>query len=71
MSGSGWEALTDVRDFLPNDQERSGDHPGFVGVVERPSRICGSSVGLPGCPGVVRRPSQMFGSDREALPDVR
>ena len=81
MSGSGREALLDVRDWL-------GGPPGCLGVVLIPSRMSGSctdtlpdvrkdlpkvrerSGGPTGCPGVVGRPFQMFGSGLEALLDV-
>ena len=42
MSGSGWEALPDVRDgriALPDDRERSRRRPGGPSVVEMPSRM--------------------------------
>ena len=81
MSGSGLEALPDVR-------ECSGGPPRCPGVfgrlavypeeVGRPSRMSGSgreplpdvqewSRQPPGCPGEVGRPSRMAGSGREAL----
>ena len=60
MSGSGREALTDVREW-------SGGPNRCPGVVRRPFRMSGSgrealqdvrewSGGPHGCPGVVRRP---------------
>ena len=80
MSGSGREALWDVREWL-------GVHPGCPGVVGRLSRMSGvvgrpsqmskscrealSEGGLPRCPGVVGRPSQMSERGREALRDVQ
>ena len=84
MSGGGWEALPDVREW-------SGAPTGFLDVIKMHSQMSGSGrktprmygSGLealldvrewlrcpPGCPGVVGRPSQMFGSGREILPDV-
>ena len=74
MSGSGREALPDVREW-------SGGPPGCPGVVWRPTQMSECSGGppgcpevvrrTPGCPGVVGRPSRMFGSGRETLPDVQ
>ena len=61
MSGSSREALRNVREWsvaLQNVREWSGDPPGYLGVVGRPSRMFG-------------RPSRMSGSCREAIPDVR
>ena len=85
MSGSGREALPDIREW----SGLSPGCPGVVGIISRmsgsgrgPSWMSGSSQkafpdvrewsgGPPGCPAVVERPSQMSGSDRKALPDVR
>ena len=82
MSGSGREALPDVRAWL-------GGPPECLGVSVKPSRIFESdqkvlpdgrdallniwewSSGPPGCPGVVGSPSRTFGSGREDLPDVQ
>ena len=68
MSGSGWEALADVREWSAGPRRC----PGVVGM---PSRMSGSgrecSCGPPGCPGVVVRPFRIFGSARVALLDVR
>ena len=66
MSGSGQEALPDVREW-------SGGHLGCPRVVGRPSLMSGSgresnlnvqkwTGGPPGCPGVVERHCQMSGS---------
>ena len=74
MSGSGREALPDVRKL-------SRGAPGCLGVVESPSRMSGScrltlpdvrewSRGPPGCPEVVGRPSRMSRSGQEAFLDV-
>ena len=85
MSGSGREALPDVREW-------SGGTPGCPGIIDRPSRMSGSgrspsrtsgssretlgdvwewSGGPFGFPGLVGRPSRMSGSGREAVPDVQ
>ena len=71
MSGSGWEALKDVLEWLrgpPGCPEGSSGCPGVFRhppvcpvVVRRPSRMSWS----------VQTPSSMSGSFREALPDVR
>ena len=61
MSGSGREALADVREWLeslPDVRGSSGLPPGCPGVVGSPSRVVG-------------RPTQMFGRDQESLSDVR
>ena len=61
MSVSGWEALSDVREW-------SGGPHGYPGVVRRPCRLSGSgqealldvrelSGGPAECPRVGRRPS--------------
>ena len=71
MSGSGREALLDVRQLL-----------GVPRMLGRPSRFFGShwetipdvrewSGVTPGSSRVVMRPSRMSVSCREALPDVR
>ena len=83
MSGSGWEAFPDVREW-------SGGPPGcsrevwrlsrMFGVIRGPSRMSRSgrealpnvqewSGVSPGCPRVVGRRSWMSGSGRKALPD--
>ena len=49
------------RETLPNVWEWSEGAPRCLGVVGRPSEICGSGRG----------PSRMFGSGREALSEVR
>ena len=85
MSGSGREALPDVREW-------SGRPRGCPGVIGRPSRMSGIgrkaiptsesgqevlrnvlewSGGPPGCPRVVGMLSEICGIGREALPDVR
>ena len=82
MSGSGREALSNVRDW-------SGVPPGCPGVVERPSGMSENgretlpdirealsdvlvwSGSSSSCPEVVGMPSLIFGSVRKALPDVR
>ena len=75
MSGSGREALPDVRLWsgtLPVVLDWCGRHPGCPGVVVTPSRKYESGrEALPKCLVVVGRLSQMSGSCREALPDVR
>ena len=74
-SGSGQEALLDLRDW-------SGKPPGYPGMVERLSRVSGNgrktlpyvqewSGGPPKCPGVIGRLSRMSGSCREAILEVR
>ena len=78
MSGSGQEALPNVREWLRGPPEC----PGVVGrpsqclrMFGRPSRMAGSgrealpdvrewSGGPPECPGVVERHSRMSGSGR-------
>ena len=71
MSGSGWEALPDVREWL------GGPHR-CPGVVGRPSQVFKSGwealpdvrewlKGYPECPGVVRRPSRMSESGRRSF----
>ena len=42
MSRSGWETLTDVEGSLLDIQEFSGDPPGCLGVVGRPTWMPGS-----------------------------
>ena len=82
MSGSGREALPDVREWL-------GGPSGCPEVIGRHSRMSGSgwedlpgdqkafpevwewSGDPPGSPGVVGNPSRMSGCGREALLDVR
>ena len=75
MSGSGREALSDVRecsDTLQCIRKRLGGPPGCLGVVERPLRMSRSgrdgllnvrerSVGPPEWPGVIGRPYRMTG----------
>ena len=61
MSGSCWEALTDVRKWL-------GGPPKCLGVVGKPSRMFEKPTQSP---GVVGRPSRMSGSCWEAFTDVR
>ena len=63
MSGSGREALPDVR-------ERLGGSPGCPGVFGRLSRMASSCQEALSYPVIVGRPSRMSGSGREALPDV-
>ena len=58
MSGSGWEAVPDVRELMVGPHGWSGVPPGCPGVVGRPSRVVGW-------------PSQMSGSGQETVPDVR
>ena len=53
MSGSGREALPNVREACSDVREWSGNPPGFLGVVGSPSRMSG-------------RPIRMFASSREA-----
>ena len=60
MTGSGREALPDVRDW-------SG---GLLGGREAYPDVREPSVGPPGCPRVVGKPFQLSGSSREALLDV-
>ena len=60
MSGSGLEALSDVREAIPVVRE----------WWEALADVREWSGCPPGCPGVIRMPSQMFGSCRETLPDV-
>ena len=82
MSGSGLEALSDIRETHSHVRERSGSSLKCPGVVWRPSRMSGCgwealldvrvwSGGPPGCPGVVGRPSQTSGSGRDAILDVQ
>ena len=85
MSGSGREALLNVRESLKalsDVQLWSGVPTGFRGVVGRPTGKSGCeretlpdvrlwSGGLPGSPGMVGRSSQMYRSLRGSLPDVR
>ena len=82
MSGSGREALLDVREWseaLPDVREWLGDPPGWFG---RPFRMFGSGLetlsnvwewsrSRSECPGVVGKHSRMFGSVRAAIQDVR
>ena len=70
MSGSGREAILDVREW-------SGGPPGCLGVVERTSRMSGScqetlsDCGRPSQMGMVGSPSSMSESGREAFPEFR
>ena len=68
MSGSGLEAL-------PNVREWSGGPPACPGVVERPSRMCGSGPDTltmsRKTSRMTRRTSRMSRSGREDLADVR
>ena len=85
MSGSGRDALLDVREW-------SGGPPGYPGVVGSPLRmsVCDWealsdvrewweallnirvwSKGYSECPEMVRRPTRMSASGRETLPDFR
>ena len=61
MSGSGREALPDVREWSVDPPE----------CLETRQDVQGWSGGLPGYPGVVGKPSRMSGSGREAIADVR
>ena len=61
MSGSGREAIPDVRML-------SGGHPESPGD---PTDIPEWSGGYLGCPRVVGRPSRMSGSGREILTNIR
>ena len=81
-SGSGWEALPEVREW-------SVGNPGGPGVVGRPSRssrrpirrfrsgreaipdVLEWSKGPPEGPGVVEMPTRRSGSGRETLTEVR
>ena len=85
MTGSGWLALPDVREWSRGYPECPGvvrSLSGNSGVVVRPSRMSGSgpeslskvqewSGGPPGCPGMIGMPYRMSGNCQEALPDVR
>ena len=81
MSGSGREALPNVREWWEALHDVLLTTPGHRGVVGKTSRMSGSSReilpdvrewsgGLPECPGVVDSFYQMCGSGRETLPDV-
>ena len=43
MSGNGWEALSDVREWSGDHPVRLGDPPGCPEVIGKPFRISGSS----------------------------
>ena len=60
MSGSGQEALLDVREW-------SSGPPGCPGVVERPYRTSRSGVSLS---QMSEKPSRMSRSGRDSFPDV-
>ena len=85
MSGSGWECIPNIWEWL-RDPSRcpgvAGCPPGCPEVVGSPSLMSGNvreahldvcewSGGPPGCPGVIWKPSLMFGSGQEFIPDVR
>ena len=61
MSGSGLEALPNVREAVPVVRE-------WWEALADVREWSGCS---PGCPEVVGRPSRMSGSDQDALPDDR
>ena len=61
MSGSGWEALTGVRDALPDLREWSGVLHRIPGEVCRPFPMSGCG----------REALLEIGSCREAIPEVR
>ena len=75
MSGSGREAITDVRKSRPDVRECLGGPPVCSVVLGRSSRMSRSgrevlpnvqewSGGPPGCSGVIGRPSRMSESGR-------
>ena len=64
MSGSGWEALTDDREFL-------GNPPGCPGVVGRPVGCPGVVRSFSRMSKSGRRPYWLSRSGRETLPNVR
>ena len=68
MSGSGREALPNVREWLGNPPGCPGSLHGCLGVVGSPSQKLGGPLE---CLGLVRRLSQMSESGLEALPDVQ
>ena len=74
MSGSGQEALSDVREWSGGPRRCSGvigRPPGCSGVIGWPSRMSGSvRKALPDS-GSGREALTMSGSGRKALPDVR
>ena len=72
MSGSGWEALPDVREALPDVREWTRGPPGFAGVAGRPSQMSGSDrEALPGVREWSGGRSGCSWSDQEILPNVR
>ena len=82
MTRGGREALTDVRETLPDVREWSEVPSSCLGVVSWHSWMPRSgreslpvvwewSEGSPGCPGVVGRQSRMFGTPSRISGSIR